>query len=119
MHPVDVKAKIGKSVQLHGKSSTQSAEIDRKQVENDELTRHHEVFTNCIRNDIVKASCRFYVVIGAVVAHVSGWKHKISAKFKILPGILRRHLEYTPPLSMIFAVLHCRLAFSMWPSLAS
>jgi hypothetical protein len=36
MHPVDVKAKIGKSVQIHGKSNTQSAEIDRKQVENDE-----------------------------------------------------------------------------------
>jgi hypothetical protein len=40
------------------------------------------VFTNCIRNDILNGQVAdFVAVIGAVVAHVSGWKHKISAKF--------------------------------------
>jgi hypothetical protein len=82
MHPVDVKAKIGKSMRYTANQILNQLKIDRKQAENDDSTRHHVVFTNCIRDDIVNRQVAdFIAVIGAVVAHLSGWKHKISAKF--------------------------------------
>jgi hypothetical protein len=52
MHPVDVKAKIGKSVRYTANQILNQLKIERKQLENDESARHHVVFTNCVRDDM-------------------------------------------------------------------